>query len=145
MIDYMENKENTQNTLFFKEESNVRNHVMVFHDRLKRHLSAEYLYVTERKDSLERDVMEMKFELDQKDKRLFKSGSQKDTRQYFSPLNLADIDESQKDERMKQLASDVKRLENEINDCENKLVEIKDLLHEIDKIETELQKESTEE
>lgn len=131
----MAHKDNSSNNpLSFKEESNLKNRISVFHDRLKRHLSGEYLFLNERKDALESELVEMKFELEQKDKKLFKSNDQRDTRQYFSPLNLVSIDESHKDERVKQLTSDVKRIQGEIDQYDRRLKEIHELLAEIDRI-----------
>ena len=118
----------------FMEEANYKNRVFLFHDRLKRHLSSEFLYMTEKKDNLESELVEKKVELEQKDVKLFKSTPQNDTRQYFSPLNLVDIDENQKDERMKQLLIDIERVEVEIMQYENRLSEIKDILHEMDEL-----------
>lgn len=137
----MENNVNTKGKMSFRKEANFKNRITVFHDKIRRHLSAEYLYLTERKDALENDVIEMRFELQQKDKKLFKMSGQKDTRKYFSPLNLNDIDESHKDERMKQLASDISHLEKEIEQCDTKLREIKELLQEIDSIQDSLTEE----
>lgn len=131
----MDNKENNYGKMEFMREANFRNRIAVFHDKLKRHLTAEYLYVTERKDALESEAVEIRFELEQKDKKLFRKSEQKDTRQYFSPLNLNDINESQKDERMKQLAADLKRLEKEINECEERLSEIKELLQDMEELQ----------
>ncbi|MDO4977392.1 MAG: hypothetical protein Q4E53_09050 [Eubacteriales bacterium] len=131
----MENKEIRQKKTGFMEEANYKNRVTLFHDRLKSHLSAEYMYVSERKDVLESEMVEIKFELEQKDKKLFKKSEQKDTRQYFSPLNLVDINDTHKDERMKQLSADVKRLENEIAKCDSILTEIKEMIQEIDEID----------
>lgn len=130
----MDNTENNYGKMGFMKEANYKNFVSVFHDKLKRHLSAEYVYVTERKDALENEAVEIRFELEQKDKKLFKRSEHKDTRQYFSPLNLVDINENQKDERMKQLSADVKRLEIEIEKCDDILGEIKDLLLDMDEL-----------
>lgn len=134
----MTNKENKKNRGFM-EEANYKNRVILFHDYLKRHLSSEYLYLSDKKDALESELIEMKFELEQKDVKLFKSAPQQDTRQYFSPLNLVDIDENQKDERMKQLASDIKRVEAEIKQYDIRLDEIKDILHEIEELQKYLE------
>ncbi len=129
----MEKENKTQQG--FMEESNYKNRIMVFHDRLKRHLSAEMISETEKKDTLTRELVERKFELEQKDLKLFKNVEQKDTRQFFSPLNLARIDESQKDERLKQLAADIHRLELKIDECNDKITEIEELLDEIEGIQ----------
>ncbi len=129
----MEKENKTQQG--FMEESNYKNRITVFHDRLKRHLSAEMISETEKKDALENELVERKFELEQKDLKLFKNAEQKDTRQYFSPLNLERIDESQKDQRMKQLAADIHRLEMKIDECNDKITEIQELLQEIDGIQ----------
>ncbi len=131
----MAHKDNSSNNpLSFKEESNLKNKVSVFHDRLKRHLSTEYVFLTERKDALEAEIMEMKFELEQKDKKLFKSNDQRDTRQFFSPLNLVSIDENHKDERVKQLTSNLKNTQDQIDQYEKRMKEIQELLVEADRI-----------
>ncbi|MBR5046917.1 MAG: hypothetical protein IKX76_01645 [Eubacterium sp.] len=129
----------SDNPLSFKEETNYKNRILVFHDRLKRHLTSEYAFLTERKDALENEVMEMRFELEQRDKKLFKSNEQKDTRQYFSPLSLVETDDNHKDERVKQLTADVSRLENEIDQYVSKMREIQEFLIDMERIQEEME------
>ena len=136
----MSKKENpSDNPLSFKEETNYKNRILVFRDRLKRHLTSEYAFLNERKDALENEVTEMRFELEQKDKKLFKSNDQKDTRHFFSPLSLVGNEENHKDERVKQLTADVNRIENNIDQYDTKMREIQEFLVEIDRIQEEME------
>ena len=62
--------QNPKNGIFYN-NSNIKDRMLVLYDRLKRHLSSEYLELTEKKDNLENDVIQMTIELEKKDKTLF--------------------------------------------------------------------------
>ena len=79
--------QNPKNGIFYN-NSNIKNRLLVLYDRLKRHLSSEYLELTEKKDNLENDVIQMTIELEKKDKTLFPNQEKKDDRKYFTPLSV---------------------------------------------------------
>lgn len=125
----MDMKENND---FFIENSNFEDRMSDFHDKLKKHLSNEYLFLSEKKDNLENEILQLKLEKSQRDKRLFSNVEKKDVRKYFSPLNLAEIDEEQKDEKEKQLTENISRITEEAKLLESRMLEIRDFLLDIE-------------
>lgn len=125
----MDMKENND---FFIENSNFEDRMSDFHDKLKKHLSNEYLFLSEKKDNLENEILQLKLEKSQRDKRLFSNVEKKDVRKYFSPLNLAEIDEEQKDEKEKQLTENISRIDEEVKLLESRMLEIRDFLLDIE-------------
>ena len=72
-----------------------------FNEKMKKHLSKEMMYLTEKRDDYENQILQLKIEKEQRDKTLFQHVEQKDIRKYFSPLNLSDVEEDKKDEKQK--------------------------------------------
>ncbi len=122
--------QNTKNGIFYN-NSNIKDRVLVLNDRLKRHLSSEYEELTEKKDNLENDVIQMKVELEKKDKTLFPNQERKDDRRFFTPLNIEDHKNKEEDSKEKQLTSDINRLKQDIERMENRMSDITDFLKEM--------------
>ena len=103
----------------------------VFHDKLRKHLSNEYLFLSEKKDNLENEILQLKLEKEQKDKTLFPN-IEKGCQKIFSPLNINEIDEEQKDEKEKQLTANISRISEEAELLDSRMLEIKDFLQDIE-------------
>ena len=108
----------------FIDNTNLQGRMSVFHDKLRKHLSNEYLFLSEKKDNLENEILQLKMEKEQKDKTLFPNIGKKDVRKYFSPLNINEIDEDQKDEKEKQLLANISRISEEAETLEEQLKEL---------------------
>ena len=121
----------------FIQNSNLKDRLTVLNDRLKRHLSTECIYLANKKDDLENQVLQLKIEKEQKDKTLFQNVEKKDVRKFFSPLNLKEIEKDQKDEKQKHLTMEMERIQQEIAQIDNRMNEIKDLIHDIDSLVTD--------
>ena len=52
----------------FIDNANLQGRMSVFHDKLRKHLSNEYLFLSEKKDNLENEILQLKLEKEQKDK-----------------------------------------------------------------------------
>ncbi len=122
-----------QNRIFIQ-NSNLKDRIRVLKDNLKRHLSAEYIYLSEAKENLESEVAQLRVEKEQKDKTLFQNQEKSDKRKYFSPHNISEISHEEYDEKQKQLASDIRRREAEIDNLSHKMEEIKSFLNDIEDI-----------
>lgn len=122
--------QNSKNGIFYN-NSNIKDRVLVLNDRLKRHLSSEYEELTEKKDNLENDVIQMKVELEKKDKTLFPNQERKDDRRFFTPLNIEDHKNKEEDSKEKQLTSYINRLKQDIERMENRMSDITDFLKEM--------------
>ena len=116
----------------FIDNTNLQGRMSVFHDKLRKHLSNEYLFLSEKKDNLENEILQLKMEKEQKDKTLFPNIGKKDVRKYFSPLNISEIDEDQKDEKEKQLLANISRISEEAEMLDGRMLEIKDFLQDIE-------------
>ena len=116
----------------FIQNSNLKDRFTVLNDRLKRHLSTECIYLANKKDDLENQVLQLKIEKEQKDKTLFQNVEKKDVRKFFSPLNLKEIEKDQKDEKQKHLTMEMERIQQEIAQIDNRMNEIKELIHDLD-------------
>ena len=125
--------QNPKNGIFYN-NSNIKNRLLVLYDRLKRHLSSEYLELTEKKDNLENDVIQMTIELEKKDKTLFPNQEKKDDRKYFTPLSVENQKNKKADEKEKQLTSDIDRLKEEIGSMNNRMADITEFLKELEYI-----------
>ncbi len=122
-----------KNGMFYN-NSNIKDKLLVLYDRLKRHLSSEYLELTEKKDNLENDVIQMTIELEKKDKTLFPNQERKDDRRYFTPLSIENQNKKEEDEKEKQLTSDIDRLRKEIESMNSRMSDITDFLKELEYI-----------
>ena len=116
----------------FIDNTNLQGRMSVFHDKLRKHLSNEYLFLSEKKDNLENEILQLKMEKEQEDKTLFPNIGKKDVRKYFSPLNISEIDEDQKDEKEKQLLVNISRISEEAEMLDGRMLEIKDFLQDIE-------------
>lgn len=116
----------------FIDNTNLQGRMSVFHDKLRKHLSNEYLFLSEKKDNLENEILQLKMEKEQEDKTLFPNIGKKDVRKYFSPLNISEIDEDQKDEKEKQLLANISRISEEAEMLDGRMLEIKDFLQDIE-------------
>lgn len=116
----------------FIDNTNFQGRMAVFHDKLRKHLSNEYLFLSEKKDNLENEILQLKMEKEQRDKTLFPNIGKKDMRKYFSPLNISEIDEEQKDEKEKQLLANINRISEEAEMLDSRMSEIKDFLDDIE-------------
>ena len=125
--------QNPKNGIFYN-NSNIKDRLLVLYDRLKRHLSSEYLELTEKKDNLENDVIQMTIELEKKDKTLFPNQEKKDDRRYFTPLSLESHKNKKTDEKEKQLTSDIDRLKEEILNMDSRMSDITEFLKELEYI-----------
>lgn len=112
----------------FIDNTNLQGRMSVFHDKLRKHLSNEYLFLSEKKDNLENEILQLKMEKEQKDKTLFPNIGKKDVRKYFSPLNISEIDEDQKDEKEKQLLANISRISEEAEMLDGRMLELS-LIH----------------
>lgn len=116
----------------FIQNPNKKDRILVFQDKLKRHLSNEYLYLIDKKDDLENQLVQLKVEHSRKNKTLFPNIEQKDVRKYFSPLNIQKIEEDKKDEKDKHLMISIDRTQDEVLKIGQRMSEIKEFLHDID-------------
>ena len=103
-----------------------------FKDTLKKHLTNEYLTLSERKDVLESDATQIKVEIERRDRTLFPANEHSDARKYFSPLNLTDLKDTQKSEKEKELNRKLAGINKENTDIEAKMSEIMDFLRDLD-------------
>ncbi len=81
--------------------SDFRERLVRFDEKMKAHLSKEMMYLTEKKDDYENQILQLKIEREQRDKTLFQHVEQKDIRKYFSPLNLSDLEEDKRTKNRK--------------------------------------------
>ena len=116
----------------FIQNSNLKDRFTVLNDQLKRHLSTECIYLADKKDDLENQILQLKIEKEQKDKTLFQNVEKKDVRKFFSPLNMKEIEKDQKDEKQKHLTMEMERIQQEIAQFDNRMNEIKELIHDLD-------------
>ena len=122
----------------FIDNANLQGRMSVFHDKLRKHLSNEYLFLSEKKDNLENEILQLKLEKEQKDKTLFPHIEKRDVRKYFSPLNINEIDEEQKDEKEKQLTANISRISEEAELLDRGFIITAELLRDayFDKVES---------
>jgi len=109
-----------------------KNRLKVFHDKIKKHLSDEYLYLSEKKDGLENEITQIKVEMEKRDKTLFPIMEKADKRKYFSPLNLSDVEERIKDDKEEELNNNLKEIQKQVRQLEDQINEIMGLLKESD-------------
>lgn len=115
-------------------KSDLREKMISFNEKMKKHLSNELMYLTDQKDDLENQIFQLKIEKEQKDKTLFQHIDNKDIRKYFSPLNLADMEENKKDDKQKEISGQIKYIQESIEEIDKKIEEIKELLYDMDEM-----------
>ena len=59
-------KEIKEKNDIFIDNANLQGRMSVFHDKLRKHLSNEYLFLSEKKDNLENEILQLKLEKEQK-------------------------------------------------------------------------------
>ncbi|MEE1229197.1 MAG: hypothetical protein U0K57_09550 [Lachnospiraceae bacterium] len=122
------------NNRVFIQNSNLKDKITCLKDNLKRHLSSEYLYLSERKEDLDSRVAHLKLEREQKNKTLFQTQEKFNKKKYFTPLNLTDFDHEEYDERKKQMDTEILRIEAEIGNVSQKMEEVKKFISDIDQL-----------
>lgn len=115
-------------------DSDLRERLICFDEKMKSHLSNEMMYLTEKKDDYENQILQLKIEREQRDKTLFQHVEQKDIRKYFSPLNLTDLEEDKKDEKQKELSNQIKQIQDNVSRIDEHIEEIRELIREMDDI-----------
>ena len=124
---------NKKNTVYHP-GSDFRERLVRFDEKMKAHLSKEMMYLTEKKDDYENQILQLKIEREQRDKTLFQHVEQKDIRKYFSPLNLSDLEEDKKDEKQKELSDQMNQIQESISRIDEHIEEIRELIQEMDDI-----------
>lgn len=115
-------------------DSDFRERLIQFDEKLKAHLSKEMIYLTEKKDDYENQILQLKIERERRDKTLFQHVEQKDIRKYFSPLNLSDMEDDKKDEKQKELSDQITQIQDSISRIDGHIEEIRELIREMDDI-----------
>ena len=115
-------------------DSDFRERLIQFDEKLKAHLSKEMIYLTEKKDDYENQILQLKIERERRDKTLFQHVEQKDIRKYFSPLNLSDMEDDKKDEKQKELSDQITQIQDSIFRIDGHIEEIRELIREMDDI-----------
>ena len=121
-------------TPVFREYCSGKDRLMRFNEQLKRHLSGEMMYLTEKRDEYENQILQLKIEKEQRDRTLFQHVDQKDIRKYFSPLNLSDLAEEKKDEKQKELSDQIRQIQDNMLRIDDRMDEIRQLIREMDEI-----------
>lgn len=121
-------------TPVFREDGSGKDRLMRFNEQLKRHLSGEMMYLTEKRDEYENQILQLKIEKEQRDRTLFQHVDQKDIRKYFSPLNLSDLAEEKKDEKQKELSGQIRQIQDNMLRIDDRMDEIRQLICEMDEI-----------
>lgn len=121
-------------TPVFREDGSGKDRLMRFNEQLKKHLSGEMMYLTEKRDEYENQILQLKIEKEQRDRTLFQHVDQKDIRKYFSPLNLSDLAEEKKDEKQKELSGQIRQIQDNMLHIDDRMDEIRQLIREMDEI-----------
>lgn len=121
-------------TPVFREDGSGKDRLMRFNEQLKKHLSGEMMYLTEKRDEYENQILQLKIEKEQRDRTLFQHVDQKDIRKYFSPLNLSDLAEEKKDEKQKELSGQIRQIQDNMLRIDDRMDEIRHLIREMDEI-----------
>lgn len=99
-----------------------------FNLKLKRHLSNDYMRMSEKRTELESELVQLKVDKDRRDKKLFQSIGQVNVKRYFSPLNIEDSSGKNNDEKLEQLKANIERIELEIKNISSNMIEIQSIL-----------------
>lgn len=134
----MENNKNISDS----DQKNINND---FKERIKHHLSNEYVYTMGKKDELENLLVQLKTEKNQVNRTLFPNVEYKNVRKYFSPLTIKEEDHKTDDKRNNNLDREIAKVQKEIKETESSLIEIKDFLYNIDSLFYYSPKESSKE
>lgn len=126
MSEYNGNDDNKKIWTYDKEK------LQRFRNNLKKHLTNEYLTLSDRKDSLESDATQIRVEIERRDRTLFPANEHGDARKYFSPLSLTDLKDSQKSEKEKELNQKLANINKESSQIEARMSEIMDFLRDLD-------------
>ena len=121
-------------TPVFRGDGSGKDRLMRFNEQLKKHLSGEMMYLTEKRDEYENQILQLKIEKEQRDRTLFQHVDQKDIRKYFSPLNLSDLAEEKKDEKQKELSGQIRQIQDNMLRIDDRMDEIRQLIREMDEI-----------
>ena len=121
-------------TPVFREDGSGKDRLMRFNEQLKKHLSGEMMYLTEKRDEYENQILQLKIEKEQRDRTLFQHVDQKDIRKYFSLLNLSDLAEEKKDEKQKELSGQIRQIQDNMLRIDDRMDEIRQLIREMDEI-----------
>lgn len=121
-------------TPVFREDGSGKDRLMRFNEQLKKHLSGEMMYLTEKRDEYENQILQLKIEKEQRDRTLFQHVDQKDIRKYFSPLNLSDLAEEKKDEKQRELSGQIRQIQDNMLRIDDRMDEIRQLIREMDEI-----------
>lgn len=121
-------------TPVFREDGSGKDRLIRFNEQLKRHLTGEMMYLTEKRDEYENQILQLKIEKEQRDRTLFQHVDQKDIRKYFSPLNLSDLAEEKKDEKQKELSDQIRQIQDNMLRIDDRMDEIRQLIREMDEI-----------
>ncbi len=100
--------------------------------RLKTHLTNDYVQLSEKKNELENELIQLKIDRERKDKKLFHNIEQKNVRRFFTPLNIEEAKDRTQDEKMKQLNLDIQSREDEAANIVKSMENIQQLIEELD-------------
>ena len=112
----------------------LKKRLLQFDEKLKKHLSNEMIYLTEKKDDYENQILQLKIEREQRDKTLFQHVEQRDILKCFSPLNLSDMEDNKKDDRQKELSDQIQQIKDNISQIDKHMEDIRELIREMDDI-----------
>ena len=112
----------------------LKKRLLQFDEKLKKHLSNEMIYLTEKKDDYENQILQLKIEREQRDKTLFQHVEQRDILKYFSSLNLSDMEDNKKDDRQKELSDQIQQIKDNISQIDKHMEDIRELIREMDDI-----------
>lgn len=114
-----------------------------FKEKIKKHLSNEYVYTMEKKDELENQLMQLNIERNQINRTLFPNIENKNIRKYFSPLNLQEDERSLEEKKGSDLDRKIERIQKEIDTINSSMTETKEFLFNIDSLFYDVSKESS--
>lgn len=105
-----------------------------FKEDLKRHLSDEYIELSDQKEELQITLSSLNQELDNQNRTLFSGIEKSNVKKYFSPLNIPDETIVTTDDRTKTLNLQICNIKEEISGIDMKLDEIRKLMKDADKL-----------
>lgn len=105
-----------------------------FKEDLRKHLSDEYIELSDKKEELQMTLSNLNQELDNQNRTLFSGIEKSNVKKYFSPLNIPDETIVTIDDRSKALNLQISNVKEEISGIDVKLDEIRKLMKEADKL-----------